>query len=615
MASDSRLFARILTLLALALLAHFVLLYLPLALLWTAAAAVLLLAAVYVSGFAALSLARSAAPGYGYGEYLGAGLGVTCAYFFALAALRWLNGASIGAFFAANAILAALILRRPAARAGFAASLRAIWQRPLLEFAGFALPLVYSLLPTLFYDSLAYVVGLPNFILQNHGFVQASQYMFANLFIYYETSLIPAVFLGVGVARLFHFLLGVLFLLALADFCCREWQIRHRLVLVMVLVSLPMSLFLLATEKGDLISAFFIFLAIKADRDERRVLPGVFWGLAIGCKSFSALALVVYGVVDVLVERRIPLKKYLAIAALVLAVLAPLLVKNALLTANPFFPFLGAHFPSPGWDATRYAMVRDEVGMRFHGWRDLLRAPYTFSFSEQGAGGMVGPVFLMFLPFLVRLRLPRQARFSLWFALLLIVASSFWGQAFRYIYIAFALLAGLVAYAYEAHRGRVLRAVLAAVIGFNFVLGAVLLETVYNARQVFFSRQSSAEYIQAAFPAYRVYQVLNTQAAPGARVLVAGECRGFYLQRRYMISSAHDYCILKKYIAVAATAAEFIAAIKADGFDYLVFNYAEFLRLQSYRRLTPQESETLLGFFKRIRPTFQDGTVFLYRLR
>ena len=102
------------------------------------------------------------------------------------------------------------------------------FSRPPAEYAVFLVPLAYAALPPTFYDSLVYHLGIPNLYLQSGGFIPTPQFVYANTFIYYEISLIPAVFLGDMVPRLFHFLLGTLFVLAVADEAVEHWGVKSK---------------------------------------------------------------------------------------------------------------------------------------------------------------------------------------------------------------------------------------------------------------------------------------------------------------------------------------------------------------------------------------------------
>jgi hypothetical protein len=127
-----------------------------------------------------------------------------------------------------------------------------------------------------------------------------------------------------------------------------------------------------------------------------------------------------------------------------------------------------------------------------------------------------------------------------------------------------------------------------------------------------FSSQQYKEYI---FPAYPVFTYINKNTPAQAKILIAGEARNYYLKRPYQLSSALDYCILKKYLTCSSVTTEFVAAIKNDGFSYLLVSFSELERLQkSYLNLTAAEEEKLFDFLHSLAPVFQNGSYFLYKI-
>jgi len=575
--------------------------------------ALALLFAFYIIGFFILNINRNIRKNRDFIDYIGAGLVMTTSYFFFVSILQVLNLYTLILYFSSPIALGVFIFKNTRLREQFLSDSSKIWQRGPQEWIVFFLPFLYAALPTVFFDSLVYASGLPNFFLQNGGFVKTSQFMFANGFIYYETSLIPAVFLGDFIPRLLHFFLGSFFILAVLDYGCREFQLKKRHILLLTVLSLPLTLFLITTTKADLITALFIFLAIKKYFENEIRLSAVFWGFAVGSKSFSIIAIGVFFILVILLNKKLQLKKHFAMLIIIIFTITPLFIKNGICSGNPFFPFFSQYFPNPYWDTSRLLPVIAEVGNRINSLKGLLQAPYLFSFKAQGAGGMVGPIFLIFLPFLLLGKIEKEKRIFLYFPLCLILISSFFGNAFRYIYIVFILLAMIVASIYEKQNQQLLKFIFSAVILINFATGFFILEGIYEAKQIYFEKMSIEKYTATHFPMYHVYQILNTQSNPEARILVAGETRGYYLKRSYMIASAHDYSILKKYVNSATNAKNFFSAIKADGFNYLVFNLAEFIRLKHYKPLTQEETEKLFRLLGEIKPSFMENSIFIYK--
>lgn len=542
------------------------------------------------------------------------GLMAATAYFFLLCSLKILNPLAVVLFFVVSLAVAIQRCLISKSRSVGCGGLRTFFSRPLSEYSVFLLPLVYAALPPSFYDSLVYHLGIPNLYLQSGGFIPTPHFVFANTFIYYEISLIPAVYLGDLVPRLFHFLLGSIFVLAVADEAVEHWGVKKKLPLILALVSLPMTLFLLVTCKNDMAGAIFIFLAVMRFRRGDWKLSALFWGFAVGCKYSNLVPLALFVLLAFKPWRKADLKKLLFMGLIVLLAVSPLLIKNFHFTGNPVFPFLNGIFPSANWDDGLFRGFQKEVGVIVHSPADVLRLPYDLSFFNHGYGGLVGPLFLAFLPFLL-LGPVADKKWLLW-SLLVLAATPFYTSSLRYAYIVFVVLAIFAVRAYEAAGGWVLKAVFCLLVALNFVMGFAMLEKFYQAHSLLSGTYSPEQYREHFFPTYPAYAYVNRQAPPGAKALVVGEARSFYLKRPYQLSSAHDPSIVKKYLGAARDANDFVAAVRADGFSYLIINFSELERLQKhYGIMIVAEKEKLLLFLRALTPEFRQGPLGVYRMR
>ncbi len=244
---------------------------------------------------------------------------------------------------------------------------------------------------------------------------------------------------------------------------------------------------------------------------------------------------------------------------------------------------------------------------------DFLKLPYNLSFVTYGAGGLVGPFFLIFLPFLILLPV-QQKKWLLW-ALLVLAMTPFFTGSLRFVYVVFVLLAIFSLQAFEATGGKIIKSVFYLLIICNLAMGLSLLERIYLSHYMLSGKLSSREYKEYFFPTYPVFAYINANAPPRAKILVAGEARNYYLKRPYQVSSALDYCILKKYLAKSRTSGEFVAAIQKEGFSYLLLNFSELQRLQKrYANLTVIEEEKLFYFLRSLAPVFRQGSVRLYKI-
>jgi hypothetical protein len=158
-------------------------------------------------------------------------------------------------------------------------------------------------------------------------------------------------------AKLLHWLFGLLAAAAVYGIAQRLWSKSAGLTAAALFYCTPFMQELGQTARIDLATAFFATLAFGAlvlwvEEEEKRDL---LWLSALGvggavATKWPALAVVLFPAAAGLVFRR----KYRLLAGFCLvtvAMVAPWLVKNWLLTGNPVYPLLYRWFPNPHWSA------------------------------------------------------------------------------------------------------------------------------------------------------------------------------------------------------------------------------------------------------------------------
>ena len=601
---------------------------------------------VFIYGFFLCRLFNRGKEEIDFSTAFALGLMFTTLFFYLAAMFKLLVPAVILLFYAIPLVLLVFLPRknRGSGLQDMHDTVKSFLNRSPLEYLVFSLPFVYALLPPSFYDTLVYHLGIPNLYLQHSGFIETPQFVYANTSIYYEISLIPAVYAGEIVPRLFHFVCGVIFLFSVVDFAQEVLAVKKRRFLLLLLVSIPMSVFLLSTVKNDLPGAFFVFLGVRYLLKRRFVLSALFWGFAIGVKYINGLFLLIFLVIFVIRESRgentgaslekgmvgerpvlTGMIKRLAIFAAVIAVVVlPLLVKNYIYAKNPVFPFFSQFFNSEYWDASRYAIMKGDVGKMFYSWMDVIQFPYRVSFTEIGSGGQVGIQFLVFLPFLLVNRERVKGKYDLFlFAILALFLGGYFTGSSRFLYIAFVIFSIYLGLAVEslekfaAVSRRLVKILLGIVLALNFLFALGTQERIYRSFQLFSGKLDIEAYKASQFPAYPGFAFVNAHAEPGARVLVAGEARNYYLKRPYLVSTGLDYAIVKKYLRAAENGKAFIAALKKDNIAYLILDLGELNRLQrQYRVLDGREWEKMALFLGDLQSlmVFRQNGIFVFKL-
>lgn len=510
------------------------------------------------------------------------------------------------------------------------ANLKLFENKLSIGYLVFLFPFFYAALPSSFYDTLVYHLGIPNLYIQNGGFCVTSQFLYANTSIYYEASLIPSVFAGNFVPRFFHLIVGIILVLCIINFARDYMNIRKGWLLVVLIVTMPLSGFLLTTVKNDLASALFILLGIRSLLEKRFPTAGIFWGFAVGIKYFNALPILIFLVLFLIFQRKFPIKPYFYFSLTFLAALVPLLFKNITYSGNPVFPFLYSMFPSEYWDESRFRMMSRDVGRICRSLKDFIYLPYNLSFKELGSGGRVGVQFLAFLPFMV---LPRKEAVPpakaahkdtgekiivllLTYSLITIFVGCGFTASIRFFYLPFLLLCIFVGWVYERKPKGFMKILMVIILLLNGASSISLLNYLYNPHLLYTQNLTRDEYITRTFPGYAAVTFLNLHTPKNSKILIVGETRNYYLKRPYKVSSALDYSILKPTLEKASNLIEWLTLLRKDGIDYILVNLPEFYRLnRQYNRLTDFLQEKAVSFFKQLKPIFQEKGVLVFQVK
>ena len=585
-----------------------------------------LMGIIFIYGFSVLLLFREKEENVDFFDACGIGLIITTCYFYIVSFLKILVPATILLFYVIPLALLFFLFKRKKEFIRF--SLQTFLKRPAKEYIVFLFPLLYASLPPSFYDSLVYHLGIPNFYIQHQGFLATPQFFFANTSIYYEISLIPAVFAGDLVPRLFHFLLGMVLMLFLIDLAVHFFHLERRFILLLILLSMPITIFLLSTVKNDLLSAFFILAAIKYYLENKFKRSALCWGFSIGIKYFNILPLGIFLLLVFIKQKKLNLKVLIISFIIITITLLPLFIKNYVFSKNPVFPFFSKYFPqeNPYFDASRFKIMKSDVGQIIHSLKDLFKLPYTLSFYELGSGGLIGAQFLIFLPFLILMKKRPRQFFLLIFALLFLVVGSYFTFQVRFMYAAFVLLAIFTAIVYESldvtlemgMGSRIMKFFFFLVIVLNLAVSFGYQERIYRAYYLYSGKSASiSDYLDVVFPSYPAFDFVNKNTPKNANILLVGEARNYYLKRPYFVSSGIDYSIIKKYISAGPAFQDFIAALKQDKIAYIIYNAVELQRLQKeYGCLSDEELATSIDFFNRLKPVFKGpkGNLYVYEI-
>jgi len=449
------------------------------------------------------------------------------------------------------------------------------WGRLLtLLFAAFGLVSLIGCFapPTtgLEWDSVAYHLADPKMYLQAHRIYYIPWEDHSNFAFTAEMWYLYGLLLGsFPLAKLFHFACGVGTCLAVYALGVRQITPTVGKASALLLASTPIVFWEAGTAYVDLATAFFTTLTLLALgqgmtlKDPRWLrLSAILMGLTLSTKA-TALGTLVLLALGLLVWRLRGLKETPLAAVqstalwglLALVVGSPWLIKSAILTGNPVYPFFYGVFGGRGWDkfaADFYTNWNAAFGMG-HSLSDIALIPWNFimfllpghitayqkpfndrqillcAYTPVLLGALFFPVFVRGASASVKV----LAAFALGSLLL-------WAGTMQYVrYLLptlpiLCLLASYVlvqAYSLRLKSGYALAALGVCSLAFSIFVGVSLLSL---EAPVVFGQVSRDDYITHGFGPYPAMQYINTQLPANSKIVMYGNPLGFYCDKTYL---------------------------------------------------------------------------------
>lgn len=408
------------------------------------------------------------------------------------------------------------------------------------------------------WDSLAYHLAIPKLYLSAHrifqiNFSSHSHFPFTMEMLY----TIGLAFKSTALARAFHWFTGILCAAVVFILAKRHLNCSGRLTLL-VFSGIPLAAWEATVAYIDLGTTLFTLLAAcsmltAAETRERRwmLVSALFAGLAAGTKMTALLTIAVFaawaGIESLISTKRT--KPALASGGLyfsaALLVASPWYLKSLFWTGNPVFPFFYNIFGGRGWNADLAEMYR--ISQLHFGigtdWINLLKMPYALAFHPERFYDVstpftaIGVTFVAVLLIIFRLR---GVQSSAYFKLLTVcfiqaVIWCFLTQQSRYLLPILALFSPAAAYAIiQLSPSKQLSFVLAGavIVQFIWTLGLQILLGISNI-PVVFGLQPKDEYLTRTLDNYAAVRLANEKLPSNANVVLFGDTRGFYLDRKY----------------------------------------------------------------------------------
>jgi hypothetical protein len=426
--------------------------------------------------------------------------------------------------------------------------------------------LIGALAPEVETDALVYHLYVPKVYIQNHRLVYIPYEFRAAFPLGMEMLFTLGMLLSDSIlAKLIHFAFGVLSLLATYCFGRKYWGSRVGLLAAAVFYTVSVVAWSSTTAYTDLGTTFFSALEIfalvnwwHARRDRWLAVAATMCGLAMGTKYLGIFGLIILlaGIVlksSFAGRRDLPavLRTMLITVFASALIVSPWLIKNYVFTRNPVYPLLNNVFKSPLMPPINPTFDRAKFGMGDNVFTKYVLSPWNMTFHSRNYGGAIGPIFLLFVPFLFAVRTDKVLKYTLLFCALYFALWIISVPVMRYLMPAVPFLSVAVSYiikemvSWDNIGNKVLSAGVVGVTATTLLLSLPFFHPLWQEGwipgivqhvpyEVVLGTESREHYLSRYLSSYEVFQYMNRSLPPDARILCFNE-EFHYLSDRTLV--------------------------------------------------------------------------------
>ncbi len=468
--------------------------------------------------------------------------------------------------------------------------------------------------PELFFDSLVYHLALPSHWLRIGGLGPVPTNFFSNLPMSIEMLYTGALMLGdERLCRMLHATLGLLTGLAIFAFGRQWFGKRAGFWAAGMFLTIPLVAMNMLESGVDVGAAFFSVLGVSVFWEwsfKRASAPGgsrqpwlAGWvlGAALAAKYNTAFVLgpaIAVGMVLAYrqgADLKTLLRATMKIAATGALLVLPWMLKSAIYTGNPVYPFLHKVIPSKYIHPNKMQQQMD--GFREYGqrnWVRFLRQPWDLTFYQPTSNSYAGVVWLLLLPALLGYAIWRRRGPPVWMALAITtgLAALIWSsqtQITRYFTPVFPLLAVLCAAVLDRWEkwnrllGLVGRAGVLGLAAWGLAVTWNLGLANWDPVGASLGLESRASYLDRKLMNSYSALARKVNQLPGkVKVLLVGETRSYYFTRPVTAATVYDYNPFIDWIAAAPSAEAVWQQLRQEGYTHLAIYYPEASRTRGY---------------------------------
>lgn len=491
---------------------------------------------------------------------------------------------------------------------------------------------LFILAPPIFYDSLEFHIAVPNYYIMEGKIKYMEGNVFSNTPLYLQMIYLFGMLVRNEIfAPLLTFLMGVILVLSLVSFGKRFLSLSYSLLPSLILLSLPLTSFLMTTPIQDLPLSLFSFLTFYSYliwREDGKygwlILTGIFLGFSIGIKYQALYLCFLFPIFTLFTGKGLKgnLKSTAIIFLIAFAFSSPWFLKNLLYNGNPVYPVFFKLFGGKGWSNENNSRFLQDLHVKSPSqWLPLL---YQINFSSRifGAGGIIGPIFIIFLPFYF-LGKRKIVSSSLFLISLLNLFPFLATGNIRYSYFSIVILSLLTSYGIEKFKEfKSLKIIMILTLFIIVLLNSFLsfshLSFTNPALNLVLGKDNKKDYLKNTLLHYRGIEFINRNLPPESLILFIYEARPAYIKRRFISATPYDTNILKDLLKENKDPERLINELKNRGINHIFLNKMEMERIEKkfdYLGIRdPEIRDRFYGLLSRLKILYSSAEIYIYSL-
>jgi len=462
-----------------------------------------------------------------------------------------------------------------------------------------------ALSPEIFYDSLVYHLGVPNFYKIYHKIVNMPFVFYSNLPAVASMLFTAGLFIKDEIiAKLINYGAGIFTCLAMLSISIRYFNVKTGIYASLIFYTITHVMIGSWSCGSEALLAFFGLVSLYGIinfSDEKKIwliLSAIFAGIAMGVKYtglFVAVGVAASYIFSYFPPLRKTVKNIIIWGLISFAVVSPWLVKNYIYKKNPVYPFMSELFPKDSTSDYEKLKGFNVEAKQFGTFKlsDWVKHPWNITMGKVPNSENFTPLFLFLIPLVVFLgKSPPQLKYVIVYFLVVWLTWSVSSTMIRFMMPAYPVAGLIIAYYLTANFYKSLKKILLWMVLFVCILNVYWSGWIYYIQggwQVVVGKQSKKDFLSTTHSSYpygyyAAMEFINKNLPKNAKVLFIGEGRSFYIDRIPVVSSAHDLTPIVEFAKSSNSADELYLKIKQEGITHIFFNMGEAIRLgKSYK--------------------------------